>query len=150
MAYSIRPVEVFAADMMNRPGRLARILEALAAAGANLEFVIARRVNENTSRAFLAPLKGKKALQAAAAVDLQKAKNMHALRIEGPDKPGLGAYLARCLASNGLNLRGLSAASMARRNVCYIAFATAADAAVATKILKKSLRGKLPLPGRAN
>ncbi|MBI5764314.1 MAG: ACT domain-containing protein [Planctomycetes bacterium] len=142
MAYSIKAVEAYATDLMNRPGMLARVLEALTNAGANLEFVIARRVSQNTSRVFLAPLKGAKVLRAAKDVGLQKAEGMHALRIEGPDRPGLGAHLTRGLASAGLNIRGLSAASISRRNVCYIAFATATEMGQAQKILKKLLSKK--------
>lgn len=142
MAYSIKAVEAYAVDVMNRPGMLARILEALTNAGANLEFVIARRVSQNTSRVFLAPLKGAKVLRAAGDVGLQKAAGMHALRIEGPDRQGLGAHLTRGLAAAGLNIRGLSAASINRRNVCYIAFATAAEMGQAQKILKKVLSKK--------
>lgn len=142
MAYSIKAVEAYAVDVMNRPGMLARILEALTNAGANLEFVIARRVSQNTSRVFLAPLKGAKVLRAAGDVGLQKAAGMHALRIEGPDRQGLGAHLTRGLAAAGLNIRGLSAASINCRNVCYIAFATAAEMGQAQKILKKLLSKK--------
>jgi predicted amino acid-binding ACT domain protein len=142
MAFSIKPVEVYVADTMNRPGMLARILEALAAAGANLEFVIARRVTENTSRAFVAPLKGARVLRAAADVGLVKAAGMHALRIEGPDRPGLGAAITRAIAAEGINIRGLSAASINKRSVCYIAFATKADVSAAMKAARKTLSRK--------
>ena len=60
MPYTINKVDVWAGDILNRPGMLARVLEALANAGVHLEFMIARRVNEKTSRVFLAPIKGVK------------------------------------------------------------------------------------------
>jgi hypothetical protein len=142
MAYSIKPVEVYATDTMNRPGMLARILEALAAAGANLEFVIARRVSENTSRAFVAPLRGAKVMRAAADVGLVKAAGMHAFRIEGPDRPGLGAKITRAIAAEGINVRGLSAASIKKQSVTYIAFATKGEMASAMKAAKKALASK--------
>lgn len=144
MSYKISAVDVYAGDIMNRPGRLARVLEALATAGANLEFVIARRVSDNTSRVFVAPLSGK-AARASKDVDLQRAKGMYVIRVEGPDKAGLGAFITRKMAAQGINLRGLSAASVAKKNVCYIALSTAADAKNAAKVLKKSLSGKLSL-----
>lgn len=139
MLYLIKPVDVYVTDTMNRPGMLSRILEALCNAGANLEFVIARRVSQNTSRVFVAPLKGVKALRAAHDVGLVRAAGMTALRIEGPDRPGLGAYLTRGLAAVGLNIRGLSAASIKKRSVCYLAFATKEEAALAQKTIKKLL-----------
>ncbi|MEK6644344.1 MAG: amino acid-binding protein [Planctomycetota bacterium] len=140
MSYVMKPIGVYAIDIMNRPGMLARILEALSNAGADLEFVIARRVTQNTTRVFVAPLKGAKVLRAAKDVGLQIAEGMHALRIEGPDRPGLGAMMTRGLASAGLSIRGLSAASIKKRSVCYIALATEAEMVTAQKVLKKVLK----------
>jgi len=142
MAYDITKVEVWAGDMVNRPGTLARVLEAMAGGGADLEFVIARRVNDNTSRGFFAPIKGKKQQEAAKDVGLQKAAGLRALRIEGPNKPGLGAMMTRAIAGAGVNLRGLSAAAIGKRSVCYIAFDSEEDAKQAGRVLKKLLGGK--------
>jgi hypothetical protein len=139
MAYKIGKVEVWAGDMMNRPGMLARVLEALSNAGADLEFVVARRVTANTSRAFVAPLTSAAQRRAAGDVGLVRTSGMHTLRIEGPDRAGLGARLTRALADAGINMRGLSSAAVARKSVCYIAFATAEEAGQAGKILKKAL-----------
>ena len=140
MAYTIKMVDVWACDISNRPGTLAQNLKALAEAGASLEFVIARRVTDDTSRAFFAPIKGKKQQAAAAQAGLQKAEGMHTLRIEGPDKPGLGALLTYAIGDAGINLRGLSAAALGKRSVCYAAFSTPGDAQNAAKIAKKVLR----------
>ena len=73
MSFSVKPVDAYATDVMNRAGMLARVLEALTNAGADLEFVIARRVTQNTSRVFVAPLKGAKVLRAASDVGMQRA-----------------------------------------------------------------------------
>jgi hypothetical protein len=140
MAYKIAKVTVFAADMFNQPGRLARALEALRNAGANLEFVIGRRVTERTSRVFLAPLKGAKQIRAAADVEFRAAAGMHVIRIEGPDRAGLGADMTRALADAGINIRGISSAAFKKFSVCYLAFASAADLAAATRVLKRALR----------
>lgn len=67
MPYTIKKVEVWAGDILNRPGMLARVFEALTNAGAQLEFMIARRLNEKTSRVFLAPIQGVKRHLAAMA-----------------------------------------------------------------------------------
>lgn len=140
MSFIIRKVDIWAVDVLNRPGMLARVLESLSNAGANLEFVVARRVTENTSRAFVAPLRGATQTRAARAVDMVLANGMHCLRVEGPDRPGLGAELTRRLGDSNVNLRGLSAASIQGRAVCYIAFAAEPDCRKAATILSKTLR----------
>jgi hypothetical protein len=142
MAFRISKVDVWVVDLYNRPGMLARVLEALANSGANLEFIVARRVTENTARAFVAPLRGAAQLRAAREVGMAKASGMHSLRIEGPDRPGLGALLTRRLADAGLNLRGLSAAALGKRSVTYAAFKTAAEATQAMRVLKTVLAGR--------
>ena len=139
MAYAIKPVEVWAGDIFNRPGSLARVLEALTAAGAELEFIVARRVTANTSRVFIAPLKSAKQRAAARDVDMRVAEGIHALRVEGPDKPGLAAAFARTCADANLNIRGVSAAMIGRKCVFYVAFQSAGEASAAAKALRKHL-----------
>ena len=139
MSYTIRKVEVWAGDIMNRPEMLARLLEGLAQAGAQLEFLVARRVTEKTTRVFVSPLKGKKQKQAAESVGLVPAAGMHSIRIEGPDRPGLGAEIARCVAAAGINIRGASAAAVGRKGTFYLAFKTLAEATAAAKAVRKRL-----------
>lgn len=142
MSYKIAKVEVWAGDLVNRPGMLARVLESLKNAGASLEFVIARRASEHTSRVFVAPIKGKKQKQAAGDVGLVPATGMHAMRIDGPDRPGLGAELTRAIADKGINLRGVSAAALSKKCVTYVALETVDDMTAAMKIAKKTLASK--------
>ncbi|MCG8403656.1 MAG: hypothetical protein MI923_00525 [Phycisphaerales bacterium] len=142
MAYTIKKVEVWAADIVNKPGMLARMLEGLTQAGAQLEFLIARRVTEHTSRVFIAPLKGKKQHQAAADVGLVPAAGMYAIRIDGPDRGGLGAEITRAVAAGGINIRGASSATLGRKNVFYLAFKTDEESKAATKVVKKALSRK--------
>jgi hypothetical protein len=142
MPYMIKMVEVWAADVLDRPGMLARILEALTEAGAQLEFLIARRVTEKTSRVFVAPLRGKKQRQAATEVGLVPAVRMHSLRIDGPDRRGLGAELARAVAAAGINIRGASAATIGRRSVFYLAFQAEDEARAAANAIRRLLRSR--------
>lgn len=135
MSLKVSPIAVWAVDVVNRPGMLARVLEGLRNAGANLEFVIARRVTANTSRIFLAPLKGAAQARAASDLRVEPARGLHTLRVEGPDRPGVGADLTRALAAAGLNIRGLSSCAIGNRFVCYIAFATPAEARSAARVL---------------
>jgi len=139
MALKVTQTEVWAASIQDKPGGMAEKLEALAKAGAALDFVIARRSPDKpgTGVLFVAPLKGDKAIQAAKAVGFAKSDSLHSVRLEGPDQAGLGARLTRQLAGAGINLRGLSAAAIGDRFVCYLALDSAADAAKATELLTK-------------
>jgi predicted amino acid-binding ACT domain protein len=140
MSYTIRKVEVWAGDFVNRAGVLARVLEALTGAGAQLEFLIGRRVTEHTSRIFLAPLKGKRQKEAAGAVGRVVARGLNSVRVEGPDRAGLGAGMSRALATEGINIRGVSAAAIGRNSVFYFAFKTEVEANQAMGVLRKTLR----------
>ena len=141
MAYVIAKATVWAGDVLNRPGRLARVFEALAAAGANLEFVVARRVSANTSRVFVAPLSTVRQRRAATDVGLVPADRMHVLRIDGPNRAGLGATVTRATADAGINLRGFSGAVIGTKLVCYLAFESDSDAGLALRAVRKSLAG---------
>jgi hypothetical protein len=125
--------------MKDRPGALAEKLETLSEAGANLEFVIARRTHDRKKGGvvFVTPLKGAKQLRAAREAGFEKADSMHSLRVEAPDKPGVGAQITAALAELDINLRGVSAAAVGRRSVCYLAFDSAKD----TERAARKLRG---------
>jgi len=144
MSYAIEKVDVWVGPIEDRPGGLARILETLSRAKANLEFVIARRAPDKpgTAVVFVAPLRGAAQLKAAKAAGLSKSASLHSLRLEGPDKAGIGAAITRALAEANINLRGLSAAALGRRCVVYFAFDTAEDAAKARRVLKSALPAK--------
>jgi len=138
MALNVRRVDVWVGSIEDRPGGLAEKLQALADAGAQLEFVIARRAPEKpgTGVVFLTPLKGTRQLKAAKAAGLKKSKSLRSVRVMGPDKPGMGAKITAALAEAGINLRGLSAAAIGRRFVMHIAVDKPADATKAMRILK--------------
>ena len=139
MALNVTRLDVWSASIDDRPGGLAGKLAALAKAGAQLEFVIARRAPDKpgTGVVFLTPLKGAAQIRAAKKVGLAKTKSLHSVRIEGPDKPGLGAQMTQSLADAGINLRGLSAAAIGKRCIVHLALDTSAEATKAARILKR-------------
>jgi len=142
MAYSIKKVEVWAGEVADQPGGLADKIDALSSAGANLEFVIARRSPDKPGSGvvFVTPIKGAKQKGAAQSAGLTTTDSLHSVRVDGPDKAGLGAKMAKALADAGINLRGISAAALGRRAVSYFAFDSAADAENAVRVLKKALK----------
>jgi hypothetical protein len=139
MKLGVSRTDVWAATIEDRPGGLADRLSPLAGAGANLEFIISRRTPERQGQGvvFVTPLKGSKQTKAAEQAGFQRTDTLHSVRVEGTDKPGLGAQLTQALATAGVNLRGFSAAAFGRRFVCYLALDSAEEAAKAAGVLKK-------------
>lgn len=139
MKLDISRVDVWAASIKDRPGGLAKKLDALAQAGANLEFMIARRAPDKpgTGVVFVTPIKGAKQLKAAKKAGFKKTTSLRGVRIAASDKPGLGAKLAKELADAGINLRGFSAAAIGKRAIAHLAFDSTADANKAMRRLKR-------------
>src|SRR5919201_3067904 len=124
MAYTVEKVDVWAGEIEDRPGGLADKLASLGGAGANLEFLVSRRAPDKpgTGVVFVTPLKGAKQRTAAQQAGLSTTDSLHSVRVEGPDRAGLGTTMTRALADAGINLRGVSAAALGRRAVTYLAF----------------------------
>ncbi len=142
MAYTIKKVDVWSGEIEDRPGGLAEKLASLGDAGANLEFIISRRAPDKpgTGVVFLTSIKGSKQKAAAQQAGLGTTDSLHSVRVEGPDRAGLGLKMTHALADAGINLRGLSAAALGRRAVTYLAFDSATDADTASRVLKKALK----------
>ena len=147
MPLRVTKIDVWSGEISDRPGGLAGILESVAAAGANLEMVVARRQADKpgTGIVFLAPLRARKAQAAAMAAGLRTDEGVAALRVEGADRAGTGARLVRAIAAEGLNLRGVSAAAIGGRYVIYFAFDREADASSAVRAIR---RAEAPPAGR--
>jgi hypothetical protein len=142
MPYTIKKVDVWAGEIADRPGGLADSLSALSDAGANFEFLVSRRAPDKpgTGVVFLTPIKGAKQKSAAQTAGLATTDSLHSVRVEGPDRAGLGTKMSRALADAGINLRGVSAAALGRHAVTYLAFDSAADADTAIRVLRKALK----------
>ena len=138
MALKVQRVETWAGAMEDRPGSLATKLGALADAGVNLEFVIARRAPDRAGSGvvFVTPIKGAATCRAARQAGFDPTESLHTVRIEGPDKPWEVARIAQALAQKGLNLRGVSAAAIKKTFVAHVALDGKADAAKAVRTLQ--------------
>jgi hypothetical protein len=139
MKLKVTKTDVWAAMIKDQPGGLAEKLQTLARAGVNLEFLIGRRAPDRPGQGvvFITPIKGAKQKKAAEAAGFQKTTSLHSVRVQGQDKAGIGACMARALSEAGLNLRGISAAAIGKQFVTHLALDSAADAAKAIAILKK-------------
>ena len=138
MGLKVSTVDVWAATLEDRVGGLVEKLAPLSAAGANLEFVIARRAPEKpgTGVLFVTQLTGDEQIKASTDAGFLQTGSLHSVRVEGPDRPGLGTMMAKALADARINLRGLSAAAIGRKFVAYLALDTVDDAEKAMRILK--------------
>ena len=146
MALKITKAQIWTAKLQDKPGSLAAALDSLAAAGADLDCVIARRAPDKPGIGvvYLTPVTGRKAIAAADAAGVQPAKNMATLRVEGPNKPGIGAKMMRAIAGVGVNVRGVSAVAMGNKFVAFIGLDNPADADAAAKALKAADKPRRP------
>ena len=136
----VERADVWAAAIEDKPGSLAERLEALRSAGADLQFIIARRAPEKpgTGVVFVTPLQSDREIRLAAQVGFNVSQSLHSVRVLGPDRPGMAAELAQKLAEAGINLLGFSASVIGTQFVAYIAFDSLGDANKAMELLQKA------------
>ena len=134
----VERADVWAAPIDDQPGGLARMLNGLRDAGADLEFVLARRAPEKpgTGVVFVTPLRGEAETSAAESLGFNVTHSVYSVRVEGDNRAGRGSELTEKLADAGINLRGLSAAVIGTRFVVYIGLDSEADAEKAVEILQ--------------
>jgi hypothetical protein len=139
MKLKITRAVVWAADVEDRPGGLAEKLGALAQVGTKLDFILARRAPESPGMGvvFVAPLKGATQIRAAGDSGFLKTKIMHAVRVEGANRPGFGSEITGAIASAGISLRGCSATAVGKRFVVYLALDGAKEADRAARVLRR-------------
>lgn len=134
----VERVDVWAATILDRPGGLAEVLATLREAGADLQSIIARRAPEEPGKGvvFVTPLQNDREIRAAAQVGFNVTRILHAIRVMGPNRPGIAAELTQKLAGGGINLRGFSASVIGTQFVAYVAVDSLEDANKAIEILE--------------
>ncbi len=138
MKVDVSRVDVWVAGIDDQPGGLAEKLDVLAQADVDLEFIIARRSSSTpgTAVVFVTPIKGARQARAARKIGFEKTKSLHAIRAATGNKPGFASEMTMKLGEAGINLRGLSGASIGNRAVFYLGFDSDADAGKAIRLLK--------------
>ena len=143
MAVTVRKITLWRSEVPNRPGMLAGDLAALAQAGADLKVVMAYRFPGDESRGAveLYPVTGKRAQTAARRAGLSES-GIPTLLVDGDDRPGVGAAIARALAEEGINLAFFVAQALGRRYAAVIGFDSESDAKKAVPLIKKAKPAK--------
>lgn len=139
MSFQVSKMSVWAVDLEDRPGAAASHLDALADAGADLEFVLAqnRQNGRARPRLLVSPLRGKKQVDAAESVGFSITADYVGFRVEGNNKPGLGSRIAKTIADHDINIQGLAAVVTGKKFATFLAFENSADADRALKALKR-------------
>ncbi|TDN62212.1 amino acid-binding protein [Paraburkholderia sp. BL10I2N1] len=140
MELIVERVDVWAATVEDKPGGLATVLSALRDAGADLQFVVARRTPEAPGKGvvFVAPLQGDAEIRAATQVGFNVTPSLHSVRVMGLDQLGIVAELTQKLADGEINLRGVSAAVLGSQFIAYLAVDSLEDANQAMDILQRA------------
>jgi hypothetical protein len=143
MAVTVKQISLWRGEVENRPGALAATLGPISKAGANLKVAMVYRIPGNEKRAAIEiyPVAGRKAIAAARAASLEESR-IPALLVDGDDRPGLGAAIARSVADAGINMIFLMAQVVGRRYSAVIGFESAADARKAAPLVRKAKAGR--------
>ena len=140
MAVTVKKVTLWRKEVANQPGVLAGVLEPLAQAGANLRVVMGYAMGDSGRAAIeVFPVIGRKPTAAARAAGLV-ASPIACLLVEGDDRPGLGAGMARATAQAGVNISFLVAETVGRKFSAIFGFQSDTDAAIAAKAIKSAAK----------
>ena len=131
--------EVWVSSLDDKPGAVASKLSELAEAGADLDFIIARRAPDKpgTGVVFVTPLRGDAEIEAAGELGFAATNRLHSIRVEGRNERGIAGKLTQKVAEAGLNLRGFSGAVVGTQFVMHMAFEAAEDAKKAIALLQQ-------------
>ena len=137
MSFKLDRVHVWSGEVADQAGGVAAKLALLAQAGANLEYIYTRRLEDRpgTGILYVAPVTGPMAVRAARSAGLHETKNPIVLRVEGDNAAGLAHRLTQQWAVEGLSLHGLMMSVLGDKFVGYVSFDTVGDANRAAAIL---------------
>lgn len=134
----IERVDVWSASIADKTGGLSWLLKGMEEAGADFNFIIARRTPENPGSGvvFVTPIRGDREIKAASTLGFSLTRSVDAVCFEADNRPGAIARLTGLMANAGINIRGLSVAVIGTRFVAYIGFDSSKDAETAVRIFQ--------------
>jgi hypothetical protein len=142
MAITVKKATLWRASVSDKPGALADVLEPLAEAGADLRVVMGYGMGTSGNAIIeVYPVTGRKAVAAAGAAGLSES-GIPCLLVEGDNRPGLGAKMARAIAAIGVNISFLIAETVGRKFSAVFGFDDQIAAAAATKAIKSAAKSK--------
>lgn len=142
MSVTVKKIVLWRKETDNQAGVLARTLEPLDKAGADLQALMGYRYpgHEEKAAIELYPVAGKKLIAAAGQAGLT-ASTIPTLLVEGDNKPGLAHKIAQAVADAGVNLDFLVALVAGNRYTASMGFSTEEDAKKAASLIKKAAQG---------
>ena len=134
MALTVRKITVWRGEVAHRPGELARVLESLAGAGADLNVVMGY-AEGSRGIVEIAPISGRKQIATARKAELAPSAKP-TLLVEGNDRPGLAATLASAIATRGVSISFVVAQVVGRRYSAVFGFHSEKDARTAAAAIR--------------
>lgn len=143
MAVRVKNISLWRKETENQVGMLARTLDPITRAGANLQVLMGYRYPGGAEKAAieLYPVGGKKVTDAAAEAGLS-ASSIPTLSVEGDNKPGLALAIAQAMSASGINMTFFVALSMGRKFAAVLGFESETDAKTATPLIKRAAANK--------
>lgn len=143
MPVTVKSISLWRKEVVNQVGVLARTLEPVSKAGANLRVLMGYRYPGDATKAAveLFPVAGKKVAAAASEAGLV-ASSIPTLLVEGDDKPGLGQAIAEAIAEARLNMTFFVAQTIGRKFSAVLGFETETEAKTAAPLIKKAASKK--------
>lgn len=137
MSFKLDRIHIWSGEIADEAGGMAAKLAPLAQAGANLEYILTRRIISKTGAGliYVAPVTGPAQVRTARAIGLSESRDTVVLRVEGDNQAGLAHRLTQQWALAGINLQGLTMSVLGNKFVGYAAFDTVDDANKAAQIL---------------
>ena len=135
---TVERVDVWSASIADKTGGLSWLLKGMDEAGADFNFIIARRSPENPGSGvvFVTPIRGDREIKAASTLGFSITRSVAAVCFEADNTPGATARLTALIADAGINIRGLSVAVIGTRFIAYIGFDSNDDAETAVSIFR--------------
>jgi|SRR4029077_2813679 len=127
----VEKIVIWTAEVEDRPGATTGLFKALSGAGTDVTFALARRQPDKPGKGLLFVSPG------SPQAGFVKRNDVVGVRVEGDNKPGVGAQLTQALASENLNLRAISAHVIGKTFSVVFAFDNDSDADKGVAALKK-------------
>jgi hypothetical protein len=143
MPVTVKTITLWRKELDSQVGALARTLDPLEKAGADLQVLMAYCYPGNEAKAAieLYPVSGKKLTASAMEAGLS-ASSIPALLVEGDNRPGLAHHIAQAVADADVNLSFVVAHVVGRRYAATFGFETETDAKKASTLIKKATAGR--------